>query len=177
VLSVSNAYGAIVSSNALLTVLVLPPSIAIQPANQAVVAGDTATFTVAAGGTPPWYYQWSFNATNLAGATNAALIITNAQPDQAGNYSVLVANTNGSNQQRHRDPDSISVAAVRRTPGLPAFGQSTGHGRLSRKSLLYLRHFISRRLIQATEIRCQFLHDGSRGGGMVSTFSERFVRV
>jgi len=54
VLSVSNAYGAIVSSNALLTVLVLPPSIAIQPANQAVVAGDTATFTVAAGGTPPW---------------------------------------------------------------------------------------------------------------------------
>src|SRR6266436_5679386 len=45
--SVSNAYGAIVSSNALLTVLVLPPSIAIQPVNQAVVAGDTATFTVA----------------------------------------------------------------------------------------------------------------------------------
>ncbi len=95
-LSVSNAYGAIVSSNAVLTLLFLPPSIATQPASQVVVAGDTATFTVTAGGTPPWNYQWSFNATNLDGATNAALIITNAQLDQSGNYSVLVSNTNGS---------------------------------------------------------------------------------
>src|SRR5882724_9204174 len=112
--SVSNAYGAIVSSNALLTVLVLPPSIVTQPADQAVVAGDTATFTVLAGGTPPWYYQWIFNATNLAGATNAALIITNAQPDQSGNYSVLVTNAYGST-------NSVTVTLTV-NPSLPSAG-------------------------------------------------------
>src|SRR5882762_4166107 len=112
--SVSNAYGAIVSSNALLTVLVLPPSIAIQPADQAVVAGDTATFTVLAGGTPPWYYQWIFNATNLAGATNAALIITNVRPAQSGNYSVLVTNAYGST-------NSVTVTLTV-NPSLPSAG-------------------------------------------------------
>jgi len=59
-------------------------------------------------------YQWSFNATNLAGATNAALIITNAQPDQAGNYSVLVANTNGST-------NSVTVTLTV-YPSLPSTG-------------------------------------------------------
>src|SRR6266403_3373 len=112
--SVSNAYGAIVSSNALLTVVVFPPAITTQPANQAVYAGDTARFTVLAGGSPPLNYQWSFNATNLAGATNAALIITNAQPGQAGNYSVLVTNAYGST-------NSVTVTLTV-YPSLPSAG-------------------------------------------------------
>ncbi len=94
--TVNNAYGAIVSSNALLTVLVVPPFITTQPTNQTVYAGDTARFTVVAGGTSPLNYQWSFNATNLVGATNPALIITNAQPGQSGNYALLVTNAYGS---------------------------------------------------------------------------------
>jgi hypothetical protein len=95
--TVSNAYGAIISSNALLTVLVVPAFITTQPTNKTVFAGDTARFIVGAGGTPPFNYQWSFNATNLFGATNAALVLTNAQSDQSGNYSVLVSNPYGSN--------------------------------------------------------------------------------
>src|SRR5205814_2151169 len=67
-----------------------------QPVNQAVVQGQTATFSVAAYGDAPLSYQWSFNGSALAGATNSALSLPNAQTNNAGNYSVLVANAWGS---------------------------------------------------------------------------------
>jgi hypothetical protein len=92
---VTNAYGSILSSNAVLTVYV-PPFIVTQPTNQTVVVGNTATFTVVAGGTAPLSYQWAFGVTNITGATNAVLILTNVQPAQAGNYTVLVTNAHGS---------------------------------------------------------------------------------
>jgi hypothetical protein len=112
--TVSNAYGATVSSNALLTVLVLPPAITTQPANLVAYAGDTAKFTVTAGGSLPLNYQWSFNATNLVGATNAILSITNAQFDESGNYSVLVTNAYGST-------NSVTVTLTVKPP-LPSAG-------------------------------------------------------
>jgi hypothetical protein len=37
-------------------------------------------------------YQWNFNQTNIANATNAVLMLTNVQLNQAGNYTVLVSN-------------------------------------------------------------------------------------
>jgi hypothetical protein len=64
--------------------------------NQTVTAGSTATFSVAASGTPPLSYQWGFDGTNIAGATNTFLTLTNVQLSQAGNYSVLVTNAYGS---------------------------------------------------------------------------------
>jgi hypothetical protein len=41
-------------------------------------------------------YQWSFNGTNLLGATNTMLTLTNVQLTQAGNYAVSVTNLYGS---------------------------------------------------------------------------------
>ena len=73
-----------------------PPGITAQPTNQTVVVGGTVTFTVMAGGTPPLSYQWNFNGTNISGATNTLLTLTNVQSSQAGNYAVLVTNTLGS---------------------------------------------------------------------------------
>ena len=73
-----------------------PPSITSQPTNQTVVVGGTATFTVMAGGTLPLSYQWNFNGTNISGATNTLLTLTNVQSSQAGNYAVLVTNPLGS---------------------------------------------------------------------------------
>jgi len=35
----------------------------------AAVAGQNATFTVTNSGTPPLYYQWHFNGTNISGVT------------------------------------------------------------------------------------------------------------
>ena len=51
---------------------VTAPSIPTQPANQRVVAGQTATFAVAASGTAPLAYQWQKNGSDIAGATGAS---------------------------------------------------------------------------------------------------------
>jgi hypothetical protein len=91
---VSNLAGRATSSNATLTVTILPtpPSITGQPQNQTVSQGGIATFAVAANGTPPLYYQWSLYGTNLAGATGSSYTRANAQPADAGPYSVVVSN-------------------------------------------------------------------------------------
>ena len=73
-----------------------PPTITTQPTNQTAFVGGNATFSVTAGGTTPLSYQWSFNTTNLLGATNATLTLTNLQFAQAGVYAVLVTNNYGS---------------------------------------------------------------------------------
>ena len=72
------------------------PAITTQPTNQTIAVGGTAGFSVTASGTSPLAYQWYFNQTNLlATATNATMSLTNVQPSQAGNYSVLVTNLYG----------------------------------------------------------------------------------
>jgi subtilase family serine protease len=91
---IANAAGSITSSNAILTVNG-PPSITTQPVGQTNFVGATATFTVIASGSTPLRYQWNFNGTNLVIATNAALVLTNIQFNQAGNYAVLVTNAYG----------------------------------------------------------------------------------
>jgi hypothetical protein len=74
----------------------VPPAIATAPTNQSVIVGGGATFLVAASGTGPLRYQWFFNTnTVLANATNTALPMFNVQSNQAGVYSVVVANAFG----------------------------------------------------------------------------------
>ena len=58
--------------------------------------GGTANFSVTASGALPLSYSWNFNGTNIAGATNTSLTLTNVQLNQAGNYAVLVTNVYGS---------------------------------------------------------------------------------
>jgi hypothetical protein len=72
------------------------PGIIFQPTNQTVAVGGNAIFNVVAGGAGPLSYQWNFNGTNLDGETNAVLILTDVQLNQAGNYMVLVTNVFGS---------------------------------------------------------------------------------
>jgi hypothetical protein len=94
-LVVNNAFGTITSSNATLTVIAVPPTIALQPTNQAALPGSNATFVVAAGGPIPIFYQWQFNGTNIAGATNATLTLTNVQFTNQGGYQVVISNAFG----------------------------------------------------------------------------------
>ena len=93
---VSNVAGGLSSEPAFLAVQV-PPQIITPPQNVVGQAfGPISTFTVQAGPTPPFQYQWRFNGTNLTGQTNVSLVLSNIQPAQAGNYNVLVMNTAGS---------------------------------------------------------------------------------
>jgi endonuclease/exonuclease/phosphatase family metal-dependent hydrolase len=92
---VTNLAGSITSSNAFLTV-VTTPLITNQPQNQTVSAGDDATFRVGAIGPETLGYQWRFYGTNLSIATGATFTRTNAQLAYAGEYTVVVSNSNGS---------------------------------------------------------------------------------
>jgi hypothetical protein len=88
---VSNSAGSVTSTGATLSMLV-PPTITQQPQSQTVHAGATATFNVAAAGSEPLRYQWKFNGNDLTGASAAILTLSNVQPANAGNYSVVVSN-------------------------------------------------------------------------------------
>ncbi len=74
------------------------PQITAQPTNQTVNQGQTATFTVTATG-PSLSYQWQHLVgstwTNV-GTNSPTLMISNAQPADAGSYRVIVSNTFGS---------------------------------------------------------------------------------
>jgi Immunoglobulin domain len=73
------------------------PSITTQPANQTVVVGQTATFTVTAAGTAPLTYQWQKGGTAIAGATAASYTTpVTTQADNAGMFTVVVSNALGS---------------------------------------------------------------------------------
>jgi Bacterial Ig domain/Immunoglobulin domain/Immunoglobulin I-set domain len=95
--SVSNLLGSTVSSNALLTVNPpVAPVITNQPHSATVPVGASVNFSVTATGTAPLTYQWRFQGSNLFGATKSSLSLVSVQATNAGNYSVVVANSAGS---------------------------------------------------------------------------------
>ena len=74
----------------------MPPTITIQPLNQTVNAGQTATFTVVATGTS-LSYQWQKNGTNIPGATSASYTTPPTTIlDNRSTYRVNVTNPGGS---------------------------------------------------------------------------------
>jgi uncharacterized delta-60 repeat protein len=91
---VSSPYGQATSTLATLTVLNL--GILTQPASATRKEGESVTFTVVAGGVPPFDYQWRKNSQPRSGATAASLTLTNLLRADAGNYDVIVGNTSGS---------------------------------------------------------------------------------
>lgn len=73
-----------------------PPTITAQPQDQTITVGQDASFSVSATGTSPLGYQWSFNGTNIPGATASSYTRYGAQPADAGNYAVTITNMAGS---------------------------------------------------------------------------------
>jgi hypothetical protein len=78
------------------------PAITIQPSDQSVSAGQTATFTAAATGTAPLTYQWQKNAASIAGATAAAYTTpATTAADSGSTFAVVVTDTGGSTTSRN----------------------------------------------------------------------------
>ncbi|HEV2207266.1 MAG TPA: LamG-like jellyroll fold domain-containing protein [Verrucomicrobiae bacterium] len=95
-LVVTNLYGAITSQVAVVTINpAVPPTLTNPPLSRFVYAGGTASFTVGAAGTTPFSYQWQHAGTNLPGATEATLFVTNCTAAQTGAYTVGVTNVTG----------------------------------------------------------------------------------
>ncbi len=104
---VSNAFG--VATSREFAVSLAPLWITNQPKNVLTFQGGNALFSVGATGPAPFFYQWQYNGQDLPGATSSSLWLTNVQSNQAGVYSVRVANAYGAATS---DPAQLSVNRV-----------------------------------------------------------------
>jgi pectate lyase len=114
---VSNTSGVDTSGVANLSVSIpTMPSISTQPQGGTVLPGSSFSFNVVAGGSQPLIYQWFLNNTaTITGANDSTLTLTNIQPSQAGNYSVIVSNLAGT------ATSSNAVLVVNTNPVAPVF--------------------------------------------------------
>ncbi len=74
----------------------LPPVLTSQPTNLIDPGGSKVTFAATALGSGTLSYQWQSNGVNIAGATNATLVINGATPYNAGTYDVIITDPYGS---------------------------------------------------------------------------------
>jgi hypothetical protein len=93
-LVVTNGIGTIATQTAMLTVL-RPPAITADPTNIVVAGGQPANFSVAATG-GSLFYQWRFNGADIPSADGSTFNIPAASAGDAGSYSVVVTNSEGS---------------------------------------------------------------------------------
>ena len=75
---------------------VAPLRIVRQPSSFSANVSGAATFTALAQGTDPISYQWRFNGTNIVGATDSTLVLTNLTVSAAGEYDAVITNPAGS---------------------------------------------------------------------------------
>jgi hypothetical protein len=114
----SSAAVSVTSNVALLKVNPVPlaPSITAEPANQTVLAGQTATFSVSATGAGPLSYQWHINGMPIGGATSSSY--TNAATTIAENgarFTVVVSNNAGNVTS---DPATLTVTTAPVAPSI-----------------------------------------------------------
>ncbi len=97
----TNSAGTATTTAATLTVNNAPtlPTITTQPANQTVTAGQTATFTAAATGSPTVQWQMSTAGSgtfsNVSGATSTTLSFTTALSQNGNQYRAVFTNSAG----------------------------------------------------------------------------------
>ena len=78
-------------------VLPVPPTITQQPASLTLLAGQGASFTVAATGTAPLAYQWQRNGVDIAGATTTVYTVAaSVLADSGAAFRAVVTNLAGS---------------------------------------------------------------------------------
>jgi len=106
---VSNAFGSVTSSNALLTIQELPAMVTRQPVSQTVYAGQSAAFSVGVSGSTPVRLQWQKDGEPVPGGTSSTLRLFNVQMDDAGEYRAAVSNDFGSDLSQ---PATLTVLPV-----------------------------------------------------------------
>jgi hypothetical protein len=97
----TNSAGSATSTAAILTVHT-GPVITLQPVNQSVIAGQTATFTTAATGSPTLTVQWELSSNggatwvSISGATSTTYSFTAQATDNGKQYHAVFTNSVGS---------------------------------------------------------------------------------
>ena len=96
------------------------PAISVQPANQTVAVGQTATFSVTAAGTAPLSYQWQRGGSAISGATAASYTTpATTSGDNGATFSVTVTNSAGN------ITSTAATLTVTTTPPPPATPSAT----------------------------------------------------
>jgi hypothetical protein len=90
------------------------------PTAQSVLAGQTATFSVTAGGSGTLGYQWRRNGAPISGATSVTYSFT-AMGSDSGNYDVVISNAAGS-------LTSVAASLTVTVPAPPTITSATGAG-------------------------------------------------
>lgn len=114
----------------------VPPdtlTIAVQPQSQTVSAGAQVTFNVTATSPSPVTYQWRFNDVAIPGATSDSLTLLNVSADQAGDYSVVVTDSDG---YVVSPAAGLSLLGIAITPTLKIEGSIGNRYRISFKTNL-----------------------------------------
>ena len=106
------------------------PSITTQPANQSVLAGAAASFTVVAVGTAPLNYQWQKNGATIDGATSASYTTpATTMADNSSTFQVVVTNSLGSATSTPAtlevDPDPVAPSITSQPASLTVTAGAT----------------------------------------------------
>ena len=98
------------------------PAIATQPADQAAIAGQSASFSVTASGTAPLSYQWQRNGVVISGATSSTYTLAStAVADSGAKFTVAVTNSAGSSTSNGA---TLTVTAPVQTVSAATGGQA-----------------------------------------------------
>src|SRR4029077_19108013 len=73
-----------------------PPLITIQPRSTNVVAGQRFVLAIAVTSFAPMTLRWQKNDADLEGENNATLLFSQARPNDAASYRVILSNEEGS---------------------------------------------------------------------------------
>ena len=130
--TVTNSAGSATSTGAVLAVQ-QAPAITTPPVASTVAANGSYTLTVAVTGTPAPTFQWTLNGANIAGATSASYVISNAAGANAGYYACVVTNAAGT-----VTTTPVYVGVLSSTLSLSALAPASGAAGLNRDTLLNL---------------------------------------
>ncbi len=95
------------------------PSFTLQPMSVVCSQGNNVSFTASAVGDPNPNYQWQFNGTNIAYATNSSYTIPSTGVTNLGLYDVVASNVVGTNMSSNV---SLSFLDERCIPSLILYG-------------------------------------------------------
>ncbi len=122
------------ASTVTVTTDALPPSIVTPPANVSILVGGSHTFTVVAGGSTPFSYQWSrstdggANYSPISGATGSSYTLSSAILGDTGLYRVTVTNSQG---EATSDPATLTVQQAPVISAQPVGGSIAPGGSLT----------------------------------------------
>lgn len=119
-----NAVSEVASNAAVLTVSAanVPPVVTLNPVNQTVIAGQTASFSAAASGTPSPTVQWQVSTngtiwTDITGATSATYSFTALAGDNARQYRAVFTNAAGTATTTAATLTVYTIPVVTTQPG------------------------------------------------------------